>query len=62
MLVQDPETAEISDMPVAAIRTSAVHFEFSPEMIGGALITLAMALGRRHGFRYGQGISIVECG
>jgi two-component system chemotaxis response regulator CheB len=45
MLVQDRRTSLISDMPRAAIRTGAVHFELSPEMIGRALIALAMAPG-----------------
>ena len=45
MLVQNRETSLMGDMPRAAIRTGAVHFELSPEMIGRALITLAMAPG-----------------
>lgn len=45
VLVQDRETSQADDMPLAAIRTGAVHFELSPEMIGRALITLAMAPG-----------------
>ncbi|HEY4084536.1 MAG TPA: chemotaxis protein CheB [Bryobacteraceae bacterium] len=45
VLVQDRKTSQAADMPLAAIRTGAVHFELSPEMIGRALITLAMAPG-----------------
>jgi two-component system chemotaxis response regulator CheB len=45
ILVQDPKTSQMGDMPLAAIRTGAVHFKLSPEMIGRALITLAMAPG-----------------
>jgi two-component system chemotaxis response regulator CheB len=45
ILVQDRETSLIGDMPLAAIRTGAVHFVLSPGMIGCALITLTMAPG-----------------
>jgi two-component system chemotaxis response regulator CheB len=45
VLAQDRQSSFASDMPMAAIHTGAVHFELSPEMIGRALITLAMAPG-----------------
>ncbi|HVW09866.1 MAG TPA: chemotaxis protein CheB [Bryobacteraceae bacterium] len=45
VLVQDRGTSLLDAMPSAAIRTGAVHFELSPEMIARALITLAMAPG-----------------
>lgn len=45
VLVQDRETAEMPDMPLAALRTGAVDFAFSPRMIAQTLIALTMAPG-----------------
>jgi two-component system chemotaxis response regulator CheB len=45
VLVQDFESSSVYQMPLAAIRTGAVHFSLCPEMIGRALITLVMAPG-----------------
>jgi two-component system chemotaxis response regulator CheB len=51
VLVQDRETSLVCGMPLAAIRTGAVHFVLSPEMIARALITLVMAPGAAEWFR-----------
>jgi two-component system chemotaxis response regulator CheB len=45
VLVQDRETAEMPDMPLAALRAGAVDFAFSPRMIARTLIALTMARG-----------------
>lgn len=45
VFVQDRETAEMPEMPLAALRTGVVDFAFSPRMIAQTLIALTMARG-----------------
>jgi two-component system chemotaxis response regulator CheB len=42
VLVEDPETAEFSGMPQAALDTKSVDFSLSLDEIGPALVTLVM--------------------
>jgi two-component system chemotaxis response regulator CheB len=42
VICQDPETAEFSGMPMAAIQTKCVDFSLRLEDIAGALVTLVM--------------------
>lgn len=51
ILVQNRETSLVPDMPAAAIRTGAVHFELTPAMIARALAALVMAPGAAEWFR-----------
>lgn len=45
VLIQDPSTAAARGMPEGALATGCVDFVLSPEMLGSALVALAMAPG-----------------
>jgi len=51
VLIQDPSTADASDMPTAALATGCCDFALPPDKIGDALTTLVMAPGAAEVFR-----------
>jgi len=51
ILGQSRETAQVRDMPVAALQTGGVDFMLSPKMIAHALVALTMAPGADSWFR-----------